>query len=136
MMTHFFFKWNEVKFLRNRNQKFVNHMWIDALNNWNMKNHWQRSSQNFSFEMFNVKYNIRALRKSKYDIQTKKMNVVFYDFRKWLNQIQYTRLIIHCDNFSMICDFKKNFIHDSFMIFFRKIAMLLIIHDIDIDDVV
>ena len=78
----FFLKWNEIKFLRNKNRKLVNHMWIDASDNWNIRNHWQRSSQDFSFEIFNVKYNTRALRKSKYDIQTKKMNVVFYNFRK------------------------------------------------------
>ena len=36
----------------------------------------------------------------------------------------------------MICDFRIFFFHDSIMISFRKIAMLLIIHDINIDDVV
>ena len=129
-------KWNGVKLLRDRNQRPVSHMWTDASGNWGMDGHWQPSPQDPPSEVFSVRYSTRTRAKSKYDIQTKEMDAVLYGLRKWLDRIQHTRLVIHCDNFPVVCGLRKGSMHGPAMASLRDIAMLLAIHDIDLDDVV
>ena len=63
-------------------------------------------------------------------INVKKMLVVLFALRKWLNILKKTHLYFYDDNFVVIFDFQKRFINDSVMSSLRDICMFLVRHDI------
>ena len=132
----FLSKWNDIKLLRDRRRRSQSFMWTNVSSNWNMSDHWHRSLNDESHEIFNLFYNTRTRNKFKVDIQMKEMKIVLYDLNKWLEHIRFDRIIIHCDNYFIVCDFRKSIMRKSIMISLREIVMFLTFNNVDIEQMI
>ena len=117
----FLLKWNDIKLLRIIASRSISHIWIDVLNNWNMKNLWLTSSIDKSYDVFSVRFSTRY--KEVHDIQIKKMQTMSHVITLWLNRLRSFKLVIHCDNQIVYFDLTKDVIRDFVMIFLRHIVM-------------
>ena len=81
--------------------------------------------------VLNIMFNHRFVTRFRHKhINVKKMTIVLFALKKWFFILQKCHFTIYGDNFVVVSNFQKRFIHDSIMISLRDICMFLIKHDI------
>ena len=125
----FFKDWDGLKLLRNVVSRRLWYIWIDVSRKLDIRGYILKHSNLLSHvqNVFSTRVTSRYTRK---DIQFKKMTVILYIIRVWVNRLSNTRLILHCDNENCVHELRKFFIRESAMISLRTIAMLIVSHDI------
>ena len=121
--------WNNLKLLRNVASRRSWYIWTNVSRKLDIEGYILKHPDLLSHvqNVFSTRVTSRYTRK---DIQFKKMTVILYVIRVWVNRLSDTRLILHCDNENCVHELRKFFIRESAMISLRTIAMLIVSHDI------
>ena len=128
----FLFQWNDINILRAISFRFLNHIWTNVLNNWNIKDICFRDFDDESFEFFNLRYTTRYRNRIS-NIQIKKMRKMLKILRQWLFYFENDKIIIYCDNQIVCFEFIKNTIDDFAITSLRNVIMLFVLHDIIVE---